>query len=121
RPSQETFGHRMLLTREEMEWCHAMYMGVSGVDPADPRVSPIRGDLRGLPPALLYTAGFDPLRDEGEAYAVALREAGVPVKLCRFDTLAHGFLNMGGVSPACREATIGLARELGRRLGSPSD
>jgi acetyl esterase len=65
----------------------------SGADPADPLVSPIkRGDLAGLPPALIVTAQYDPLRDEGELYARKLIDAGVPVKARRYDGAGHGFV-----------------------------
>ena len=64
----------------------------SGADPADPLVSPIkRADLGGLPPALIVTAEYDPLRDEAELYGERLREAGVPVTVSRYDGAGHGF------------------------------
>lgn len=64
-----------------------------GADPADPLVSPIkREDLSGLPKALVVTAGYDPLRDEGEAYADKLRAAGVDTELKRYDSANHGFV-----------------------------
>lgn len=64
-----------------------------GADPADPLVSPIkREDLSGLPKALVVTAGYDPLRDEGEAYAEKLRVAGVDTELKRYDAANHGFV-----------------------------
>jgi len=71
---------------------NAFYLG-SGADPADPLVSPIkRADLGGLPPALVVTAEFDPLRDEGERYGRRLREAGVEVTSHRYQGANHGFV-----------------------------
>jgi acetyl esterase len=73
-------------------------------------------ELSGLPPALVVTSGFDPLRDEGEAYAAALQAAGTPVTLRRFDGLVHGFANMIGVSPVCRAAMMEIASMLRQML-----
>lgn len=71
---------------------NAFYIN-SGADPADPLVSPIkRTNLRGLPPALIVTAEFDPLRDEGEAYGRNLAKAGVPVTVRRYESAGHGFV-----------------------------
>jgi acetyl esterase/lipase len=79
-----------------------MYVGKSQLDETDPLVSPARTpDLAGLPRALVVTAGFDPLRDEGDAYAAAMRDAGVPVDLRQMPSLIHAFCNfapMGGGS-----------------------
>lgn len=76
------------------------YYVSSGADPADPAVSPIkRADLSGLPPALVVTAQYDPLRDEGEAYAARLREAGVDVVAHRYDGAGHGFVQHFGRLP----------------------
>lgn len=113
--SQELFGGGFLLTTELMEWFAARY--VADADPADPRLSVLRApELGRVPPALIVTAGFDPLRDEGEAYAHGLRGAGVsPVVLRRFPGLVHGFCNATGTSRVSREAFLevsGAARAL---------
>ena len=85
-------------------------------DPAevtDPRVSPLLADLpAGLAPAYVVTAGFDPLRDEGEAYARRLADAGVEVELRRFPDQIHGFVNIVGVGRTSRAAVAEVATRL---------
>ena len=111
-PSKSLFADGFFLSDEDCETAYGHYADGAGAGRDDPRVSPLRAeDLRGLAPALVVTAGFDVLRDEGEAYAEALRAAGVPVRLRRFPSLAHGFINMTGVSPAARRATAETARD----------
>ena len=84
-----------MLTRDSMRWFVAQYLD-SKDQAADWRVSPLRApSLAGLPPALVVTAGYDPLRDEGEAYARRLREAGVSVDAVSFGGMIHGFVPMG--------------------------
>ena len=95
-PSYELFAEGLLLTREDMRWFYGHYVP-EGADRADARISPLLADdLSGLPPAYVTTAGFDALRDEGEAYAERLRDAGVPVTLRRHAGLVHGFANLVG-------------------------
>ena len=109
RPSREFFGEGFFLTDADMNWFERQYVP-EGTDKSDPRLSPLLAkDLGGLPPAAVITAGFDPLRDNGEAYAHALREAGVPVTLQRHWDMIHGFVNFLGLSPRFREATLEIA------------
>jgi acetyl esterase len=92
------------LTLEIMQWFADHYLADVGAG-LDPRVSPLRaGDLRGLPAAVICTAGFDPLRDEAEAYARALQSVGVRVVYHCERSLIHGFFGMGAVSPTAAEA-----------------
>jgi acetyl esterase len=112
--SMTTYGDAFPLTRATLDWFAGHYMG-PGDSPADPRLSPLRSpDLSGLAPAIVVTAGFDPLLDQGEAYARRLKEAGVPVVYRCYDGLAHAFTAFTGAVPgadvACREIA-GLVRE----------
>ncbi len=91
--SYEENAEGYLLTRADMAYFFAHYVGDDHRD--DWRLAPLRAkDLSGLPPAMVLTAGNDPLRDEGEAYAERLREAGVKVDAVRYQTLIHGFFGM---------------------------
>jgi acetyl esterase len=113
--SLELFGERFYLTRGFMERCDQTYAG--GVPSDDPRLSPLVAELpAGLAPALVYTAGFDPLRDEGEAYADRLRAAGVPLVQTRFADQIHGFFNIVGVGTTSRAANLRIARQVGTAL-----
>jgi acetyl esterase len=103
-PSFEANREGYLLTARDMRWFWRCYLGPDG-DPADPLASPVQApDLAGLPPTLVVTAEYDPLRDEGEAYARRLAAAGVPVELRRFDGMLHGFLGMDALVPEADEA-----------------
>jgi acetyl esterase len=107
RRSRELFGDGFLLTNAEMDWFEDNYLGPGSPQAGDPRASPLLADdLSGLPPALVVTAAFDPLRDEGEAYAKALRNAGTPATLRRFPGFIHGFINGAGVSRTARDAVV---------------
>lgn len=105
-PSRRTFGDGFLLSRPDMDFFESHYLP-PGVDRSDPRVSVLRaGDLSGLPPAYLAIAGFDPLRDEGVAFARRLEEAGVPVSLRLHSGLVHTFANLTAVCPSARQAML---------------
>ena len=112
--SMSVYADAYPLSRAMMDWFVGHYMG-PGADPADPKLSPIKTkDLTGLAPAIVVTAGFDPLVDQGEAYAKRLKQAGVPVAYRCYDALGHGFTAFTGAVPAadvaCREIA-GLLRE----------
>jgi acetyl esterase len=96
-PSLERHAQQLPLTRAGMQWFVAHYLR-NDSDKLDWRASPLlASSLANLPPALIVTAGFDPLCDEGEAYAEALRKAKVAVALARFEGQIHGFANMGRI------------------------
>ncbi|NKQ55306.1 alpha/beta hydrolase [Amycolatopsis sp. K13G38] len=115
RRSRELFSDGFFLTDADMTWFLDHY-APTGVDRTDPRLSPLlNNDFSGLPPAYVATAGFDPLRDEGEEYAAKLRDAGVPTALSRQHDLIHGYVNFLGIGTRFREATAEAAGAL--RLG----
>jgi acetyl esterase/lipase len=117
--SLSLFANGFLLTRADIDWFNAQYLGGSDIDAADPRVSPLLADsLSGLPPALIATAGFDPLRDEGDSYAAALSAAGTHVDLRTLRSLTHGFASLfqlgGGSALATTELVSALRAHLSR-------
>lgn len=115
-PSMREAVDPVFFDRADVAWCWAHYL-TSDSDGESPLASPLRaGDLRGLPPALVITAAFDPLRDEGELYAARLAAAGVPTELVRFDGMVHGFYSMNGVLGAAEEAQAVTAASLRRAL-----
>jgi acetyl esterase/lipase len=125
RASYRLFGDGFVLTEAHMDWYRSHYLPDDAAA-LDPRASPLLfEDFAGLPPTYIATAGFDPLRDEGEEYARRLREAGVPVALKRHPGLIHGFANAVGstrfgrlaMTEAVGALRVGLA---GGRLGSPA-
>jgi acetyl esterase len=106
-----------MLTREMMEWFWGHYLGSEG-DGTHAYASPLRAEkLSGVPPAHLITAEFDPLRDEGEAYAERLRAAGVAVTGKRYDGVIHGFFSMSDAIDAGRAAIREAGREMRLALG----
>ena len=117
-PSHETYGQTYPLSSETMDWFMDHYLP-GDADRADKRISPGQEmDLSDLPAAIIVTAGFDPLVDEGAAYAKRLQAAGVPTVYKCHDSLAHGFTAFTAVSPvadaACREIAGLVAREYGK-------
>jgi acetyl esterase len=103
---------RWMFNRHSVDWYWRNYLPDPDLG-LDPRVSPLLApDLSGLPPALVLTAEYDPLRDEGERYAERMLAAGVPVELTRYDGMAHGFFTMSGVLPDARRAVAQAARYL---------
>jgi acetyl esterase len=117
--SRSLLGEGFLLTKHDMDWFQNAYVEGSGLDFDDPLVSPLLAeDLSGLSPALVVTAGFDPLRDEGEQYADRLRSAGVAVDHRQMPSMIHAFLNLnvlgGGVARANAEVISALRAHLVR-------
>ncbi len=113
------FADGYFLTKRDIDWFTDKYLDGAQVDRSDPRVSPLLADdLSGLPPALVLTGGFDPLRDEGNQYAEAMRAAGVTVDHRQFGSLVHGFANFfplgGGSATATTEMISALRAHLSR-------
>lgn len=116
-PSHEENGKGYFLTVDEMEWFHNNYLP-TGEGGDDPLASPLHaGDLSGLPPAIVATAEFDPLRDAGDAYADALEKAGVKVIHRCFPGLVHGFFGFAPFSAMSRDAIERLCQDLRELLG----
>jgi acetyl esterase len=121
----ETDGYRdpanqLMLSTDAMRWFWDHYVP-DPADRQDPDIAPIRaGRLAGLPPAVVLTAEYDVLRDEGEAYAARLRDAGVPVELRRFAGQMHGFFTMLNILPGSAQAIDYIAEQLGPLLAAGS-
>jgi acetyl esterase len=114
------FANGYFLTKRDIDWFTDKYVDGAEIDATDPRLSPLLADdLSGLPPALVLTAGFDPLRDEGAQYAEAMRAAGVTVDHRQFGSLIHGFANLfplgGGSTVATTEMISAMRAHLSRR------
>ena len=111
-PSHHKFKEGYVLTRNSITWFYRQYLR-SGKDTSDFRYAPlILDELSGLPPALIIVAGYDPLRDEGVAYAQKLIEAGNRVRLSNYEGMVHGFFLMGGVVEGARRAVAESAQAL---------
>jgi len=119
--SRTLFADGFFLTRRDMDWFTARFLDGAPVDGSDPDVSPLlAADHSGLAPALIATAGFDPLRDEGRQYAQALRDAGTPVDYREYGSVVHGFANffpLGGASATATADVISAMRAHLTRVG----
>ena len=102
-PSYTQFADGFLLTRDSMEWFNAAYQA----EAEHIRTSPLKGDLAGMPPAVVVTASLDPIRDQGRAYAAALADAGVPVVFREAVGNIHGFITLRKAIPSSAEDVAG--------------
>ena len=119
RPSRDLFARGSTFTDRNIQWVMSNYIP-AGTDLNDPRLSPQHGDVAGLPPTYIATAGFDPVRDDGEAYAEKLSAAGIPVAMTRQADLPHGYLNFVGLGGRFAEAASEAAGALRLGLALPS-
>ncbi len=109
--SMNAFAQGYFLEKQAMTWFFDQY--APGSDPNDWRVSPLAApDVSGVPKAYVVTAGFDPLRDEGKAYADKLNRAGIAAVYVDYPGMVHGFFSMSGVVPTAREAIADAAKAL---------
>lgn len=116
-PSYRTYASGYSLTRDDMIWYWEQYL-TRKEDATHPYAAPLYArDVSALPPALIITAEYDPVRDEAEMYAQRLQDAGVPVQLSRYNGMIHGFFRMFAVfeqsKHALREVTTALAHAFG--------
>ncbi|MFI6688946.1 alpha/beta hydrolase [Streptomyces sp. NPDC050485] len=117
-PSRTENATGYALTAEAISDIQDLYAGTDPAVRRSPKVSPLRAeDFHGLAPAVIGTAQYDPLRDEGQAYASALRDAGVDVFVRNYDGLIHAFVNLFPVSPASEAAVSELFTQFKQRLG----
>jgi acetyl esterase len=116
--SQTTNGQGYLLERAQLDWFYDCYLR-NGGDRADWRVSPLLApSLEAVAPALVITAEYDPLRDEGEAYAKRLADAGVPVEVTRYDGMIHAFFGLTMTFDDAHDALSQSAAALRRAFGT---
>jgi acetyl esterase len=114
--SLREFAAGYFLDRATLDWFFDHYIP-GGMDKTDPRVSPLNGDLKGLPPAYVVLGGYDPLHDEGQAYAKKLQDAGVRVEIADYDGMVHCFIYMQAVLPQAVVAVTAAAKAVRAGLG----
>ncbi len=112
--SMRDFSEGHLLTRDSMIWFMEQYQS----NPTDYRGSPLDHDQAGMPPSLIVTAGLDPLRDQGAAYAEKLRAAGVPVEYRNAEGTIHGYINLRKAIPSAQEDVVANLKLLKSMLDS---
>jgi acetyl esterase len=117
-PSMREFAAGHFITSELLAYFDRHYLNTA--DRRHHDVSPLHADLRGVPPAFVITAECDPLRDQGEAYARKLQQAGVPVSLKRYEGMIHPFFSLGGIVDGGREAMADAAAALKQASAAPA-
>ncbi len=114
--SLREFADGYFLETATLNWFYDHYLDADA-DRGDPKISPLAfDDVKGLPPAYIVVAGFDPLHDEGVAYAEKLRAAGVSVQLAEYPDMVHDFIYMQSILPQAAEALTAAAKALGTAL-----
>ena len=116
-PSERENANAPILTGKDVANTPQLYFAGSARERSDPYASPLRGKHHDLPPALIQTAQYDPLRDHGAAYAAALRTAGVEVRLTNYVDAVHGYLSLPGLVPSARQALGEAVAFLREHLG----
>ena len=119
--SHAAYGKGLFLHQSDMDNARSAYVESSQLTFSDPRVSPLLGNLAGLPPALLVTAELDTLRDEGEMYAVKMREASSQCVAHRVEGQGHGFISMTTINRAAFKATRRIAHDFRALLDGKLD
>jgi len=115
-PSVDENANAPILGRKDVQNNASNYFHNSTGDRSDPYASPLRAKHQHLPPALIQTAQYDPLRDEGAAYADALREAGVDAELTNYLNSVHGYISLPGLVPEAKQAVADVIEYIRRRL-----
>lgn len=116
--SRQAFTQGLFLSDMDIEEANHAYVGLSELTLENPLVTPILGDMTNLPPALVVSAAYDVLCDEGEAYAQRMQDMGNRVILKRIDNHGHGFINVTSLNPSAKQTTIGIAQDFRALLDS---